>query len=127
MHRDHHSFVLAIREKRKVKLTFRRKSRGVRTETICGPIVYSPSVASEDAACYYFWDTRSCSDDSLLVLPPVQIVSMELVDEPFDPVAFFTSGKLPVEQKSGGEETNSGAKTGSGPEAPQELPESCQE
>ncbi|MHC4060084.1 MAG: hypothetical protein ACYSUC_01160 [Planctomycetota bacterium] len=93
MHRDHDIFVKAIREKRKIKLTLPSKEPGARPDKLYGPILYSPTVAGADSGCYYVWDFESGGESHFLGLLPTQIVSMELTDEGFDPVEFFTSGR----------------------------------
>jgi len=93
MHRDHKIFVQAIQDKRKVKLTFLSEERGGDTDRLCGPIFYSAPVAGSDSGCYYLWDFESNTDNHFLGFPPSQIVSMELTEEPFDLVEFFTSRK----------------------------------
>lgn len=91
MHCHHNIFVEAIRDKRKVKLTFLSNERGNKTDKLCGPIFYCASVTGKDSGCYYLWDFDSDTDNEFLGLLPSQIVSMELTEEPFDLVEFFTS------------------------------------
>ena len=97
---NHDNFVRAIRDKMKVKLTFCSEERRGRPSLPCGPIIFSPQVAGEDSACYYFWDFESHTGGSLLVLSPSQIASMELTNEPFDLEAFFTVKQVAGEPES---------------------------
>ena len=51
---------------------------------LCVPLQYSPP-DEEDPECYYFWDSEADVGTRVLVLPPSQIMYMELGDETFDP------------------------------------------
>ena len=93
MHCHHNIFVEAIRDKKKVRLTFLSEERGDSTKKLCGPVSYSASVVEKDLGCYYLWDFDSDTGNHFLALSPSQIVSMELTEEPFDLVEFFTSRK----------------------------------
>jgi len=93
MHCHHNIFVEAIRDKRKVKLTFLSKERGNKTDKLCGPVFYSASVAEKDSGCYYLWNFESNTGNNFLALSPSQIVSIELTKEHFDLVEFFTSSR----------------------------------
>jgi hypothetical protein len=90
MHRDHYIFLQAVQDKRKLKLTFFSRDQSKDMDRICGPILYSPSSGGDDSGCYFLWDFER-ADSNLLALLPPQIVSMEIIEEPFDLVAFFTS------------------------------------
>lgn len=93
MHCHHNIFVEAIRDKKKVRLTFLSEERGDSTKKLCGPVFYSASVVEKDLGCYCLWDFESNTGNHFLALSPSQIVSMELTKEPFDLVEFFTSRK----------------------------------
>lgn len=90
MHCDHEIFVQAIQLGRKVKVTFFTGEDQESTSTLCGPVFYSPSAAGIDSGCYYLWNFETSKDNHFLGLAPSKIVRMELVDEPFDLVEFFT-------------------------------------
>ena len=91
MHRDHDIFIEAIRDKKKVILTFVSKEHCGAEDGLCGPILYSPSCVGDDSDCYYLWNFESVTGKNFLGLPPSQIVRMELTEEPFDPVEFIPS------------------------------------
>ncbi len=91
MHRNHDIYVKAIRDRKKVKLTFFSNEQGDVGDGLFGPIFYSPSAMGEDSDCYYLWDFERGASDNFLGLPPSQIVRMELTKESFDFVEFFTS------------------------------------
>ena len=105
MHNDHDIFIQAIRQKKKVKMRLPSRERGYKADKLYGPILYSPSVAGVDSGCYYVWDFESGSENHFLGLLPSQIVNMQLTEEPFDPVEFFTSGRE-VGRTKGGSERN---------------------
>jgi len=93
MHCHHNIFVEAIRDKKKVRLTFLSEERGDSTKKLCGPVFYSASVTEKDPGCYYLWDSESNTGNHFLALSLSQIVSIEPTEEPFDLVEFFTSRK----------------------------------
>lgn len=91
MHRDHDIFVEAVRDKKKVILTFVSNEHSDTEDGLCGPILYSPSCVGDDSDYYYLWNFESVTGKNFLGLPPSQIVRMELTKESFDFVEFFTS------------------------------------
>lgn len=91
MHREHDIFVKAIRDRKRVKLTFFGNEQGDIVDGLFGPIFYSTSSGKEDSSCYYLWNFEGLTGKNLLGLPQSQIISMELTEEPFDFVEFFTS------------------------------------
>lgn len=101
MHRNHNIFVKAIQGKNKVKLTFFSNENGDIKDGLFGPIFYSPSTEGSDSDCYYLWDFEGADSNHFLGLPPSQIVRMELTDEPFDLVEFFTSKGAISDSKCG--------------------------
>ncbi len=105
MHRDHDIYVKAIRDRKKVKLTFFSNEHGDIGDGLFGPIFYSPSAAGDDSDCYYLWDFESGIGDNFLGLPPSQIARMELTKESFDFVEFFTSrGAISGSESGSGED-----------------------
>lgn len=114
MHRNHDIFVKAIRGKNKVKLTFFSNENGDIRDGLFGPIFYSPSVAGNDSDCYYLWDLESGNNNNFLGLPPSQVVRMELTNESFDFVEFFTSRRAISDSKWGcGEDLTETTRKGS--------------
>jgi hypothetical protein len=93
MHREHEIFVKAIRDRKRVKLTFFSNEHGDIVDGLFGPIFYRTSRGEEDSGCYYLWNFESLTGKNFLSLPPSQILSMELTEEPFDLVEFFTSNR----------------------------------
>ena len=94
LHPDHDIFVRAIQDKRKVKLTFFSKEQALNVVRLCAAMYYSRGqTEGDDLDCYYFWDFESAKGKRFLSFPPSQIANMELTEEPFDLVEFFTSGR----------------------------------
>lgn len=91
MHCDHDTFAKAVREKRKVKMTFFINGESDIKDKIFGPVFYSTSVARDGSDCYFLWDFTSEEGSRILGLVPSQIVSMELAEEPFDIEEFLKS------------------------------------
>jgi len=90
MHCDHDVFLRAIRDKRKIKLTFVSQERNQNKTKLFGPIKYGTNAVGVDPDCYYVWDFEGKGEDDFLVLIPSEIESIELAAEPFDLVHFFS-------------------------------------
>jgi hypothetical protein len=99
MHLEHDIFVKAIRDKKRIKLTFLNKEHGNIGDGLFGPVFYSPSASGDDSDFYYLWDFESGTGNNFLGLPPSQIVRMELTKEPFDLVELFTSRRAISDSK----------------------------
>ena len=91
MHRDHDVFTKAIQEKKKVKLTFYGSESNDTKEGLFGPIFYSPSAAGDDSDYYCLWDFESETGNDFTGLPPSRIASVNLSEQPFDFIEFFTT------------------------------------
>lgn len=90
MHRDHDIFVQAIKEKRKIWLTFFNKADGDTQVRLSIPMDYEPHGIEEETSRYYLWDTDKSINGSFIILFPNNIVSMKLDKGTFDPAAFIT-------------------------------------
>jgi len=85
------SFIQAIREKRKVRLTFFSKEDGRPLTRLCAPMDYGPSRRAHDKSDrYHLWDYESDSKQHNLPLLPAQVHQIEVLDETFDPAEFVT-------------------------------------
>jgi len=85
MHNDHNVFVQAIKEKRKVLLTYLRDGQK-RTETkLLVPVYYGPETLESIADSYHFWDASTDTGECIAGLPQSEIRRMELSEETFDP------------------------------------------
>lgn len=87
----HDTFIQAIHDRRRVRLTFYSKQdRGILVRT-CAPMDYGPSRRAHDKSPrYHFWDIDSDTRVHTLSLLPNQIVSVETLSETFDPAHFIT-------------------------------------
>ncbi|MCK4764501.1 MAG: hypothetical protein KAW12_20040 [Candidatus Aminicenantes bacterium] len=85
------SFIQAIHERRKVKLTFfSKEDRGELTRA-CAPMDYGPSRhSSKKDNRYHLWDYDSDSGSHTLSLPSEQIKNIEILKEQFHPAEFVT-------------------------------------
>lgn len=91
MHRDHEVFTGAIRDLRKVSLTFFSKEDGHALVRTCAPMDYGPSRRAKDKSNrYHLWDYDSDQVMHVLSLPSDQITSIELTAMVFDPAEFVT-------------------------------------
>lgn len=91
MHRDHDIFVQAIKDKRKVRLTYFSNTDSSFQIRLCAPLYYSPShIEGDDSDCYYFWNFESGGGKPFFYLAPSLTVDMELTEEAFDLSEFAT-------------------------------------
>lgn len=84
-------FIAAIRSKQKVRLTFySREDRHILVRT-CAPMDYGPSRRATDKSDrFHFWDYDSDTEVHTLSLLPIQIQSIDVLDQVFDPSEFVT-------------------------------------
>lgn len=85
MHEDHDKFIQAVKDRRKVILTWFSGEYNLNLTKLCVPLQYSPSGGGEDSECYYLWDSEGDVGERALFLPPSQIMYMELSDDTFQP------------------------------------------
>ena len=90
MHRDHVIFVEAIRDKRKVKVTFFSDEDGCIQVKLSAPIDFEQHHIEEESGRYYFWDFEKGANGAPLILGHDQIVSIRLHKETFSPAEFVT-------------------------------------
>lgn len=84
-------FIRAIRARRKIRLTFYSKEDvGILIRT-CAPMDFGPSRrAKEKNNRFHVWDYDSDARTHTLSLNPEQIVSIEVLEEIFEPSEFIT-------------------------------------
>lgn len=88
---EHDAFIRAIHDRRKVRLRFNSKEDGQTLVRVCAPMDYGPSRRGTDRSDrYHLWDYESDTRPHPISLPPNQIVSMDVLDEIFDPSEFVT-------------------------------------
>ena len=84
-------FIQAIRDKRKVRVTFYSKEDGGLLTRKCAPMDYGPSRrAKQQNDRFHLWDYESDIERHSLRLNPEQISKLEVLDEIFDPSEFIT-------------------------------------
>jgi hypothetical protein len=91
MHSDHATFITALESRQKLSLRFFSKEDGHPLTSKCAPLDYGPSRRTKDKSDrYHFWDYESDEEPHQLSLLPSQIISMELLGEPFEPEEVVT-------------------------------------
>ena len=75
----------AVKEKRKVILTHFSGEYNLNLTKLCVPLKYTPFSECGDSDCYYVCDSDADIGTRVLVLPPSQIMYMDLGDNTFDP------------------------------------------
>lgn len=85
MHDSHDVFVEALRDRRKVVLTYSCPQRGFGLTGLCIPVDYKPGGDREDSGHYYFWHSGRIVGERLVCLSPSDIGHMRLSDQTFDP------------------------------------------
>lgn len=84
-------FIQAIRDKRKVRLTFFSKEDGGLLVRKCAPMDYGPSRrAKQKNDRFHFWDYESDTQRHTLSLNPEQVSKLQVLAEGFNPSEFIT-------------------------------------
>lgn len=84
-------FISAIRNLKKIRLTFYSKEDGRDLVRLCAPMDFGPSRrANNKADRYHLWDYESDKKNHVLSLLPDQIKDMEFLADSFDPEEFVT-------------------------------------
>ncbi|MEN5272806.1 hypothetical protein [Stenotrophomonas lactitubi] len=85
------AFIGAVRDRKKVRLTFFSKQDGRELTRLCAPMDFGPSSrASDKSDRFHLWDYESDAVMHTLSVLPAQVKCIELVDEQFDPGEFVT-------------------------------------
>ena len=85
MHDQHDIFIQAVKDSRKIELTFFSKEELAKTVKICAPIDYNPGRRAKDRSkLYYFLIFEDDGSSYVLSLPPNQILDMKLTYYNFD-------------------------------------------
>ncbi len=85
------TFLKAIDEKKKVKVTFFSKDDGRNIIRLCAPMDFGPSRRAHNKEDrFHLWDYESDTRNHVLSLLPEQVVSIETTNENFDPSEFIT-------------------------------------
>ena len=84
------NFIQAIHNKQVIRLSFNSQEKGVITRK-CIPFDYGPSRRSSDKSDkYHCYDLDSPEGSHTLSIFPKQIVSIEILDQRFEPSSYVT-------------------------------------
>ncbi len=84
-------FIQAIRERQKVKVQFYSKEDNCNLSRTCAPMDYGPSRrAKEKNDRLHLWDFDSDTGQHMLSLNLEQVLTLEILEEKFDPEDFVT-------------------------------------
>ena len=78
-------FITALREKKKLLVTYYNRKHGAFLTKMCVPIQHIGPLSEHGSEYFYFWDEESDIGERLFGLPPSEIESMEQTEELFDP------------------------------------------
>jgi hypothetical protein len=88
---DHAVFLECLEGRQKVALTFFSQDDGQNLVRTCAPMDFGPTrIAKDGLDRYHFWDYDSDQGRHPLMLLPDQIVSITILNEPFDPAEFVS-------------------------------------
>ncbi|MBN2270304.1 MAG: hypothetical protein JXN61_06805 [Sedimentisphaerales bacterium] len=93
IHEDHNKFVQAVKDRKKVIVTYYSGQYRLNLTKLCVPLQYSRSDRRNDSDCYYLWDPEGEIGSRVLVLPPSRVMYMELSDDIFEPDEYITPEK----------------------------------
>ncbi len=85
MHEDHNVFVRAIKDKRKILLTYLGGGQKQTETKLVVPVYYGPETLESVSDSYHFWDASADGGEYVTSLPQSRINRMELSEESFDP------------------------------------------
>lgn len=87
------TFIQAVKDKKKVILTYFSDRQQLHLTRLCVPIKFSYNDMEDGSDCYYFWDPEADTGERLLALAPSEIKNMVLSDETFDPADYIIPEK----------------------------------
>lgn len=86
---DHDIFIQAVKDRKKIILTYFSGQQSLYLTRLCVPVQFNCSGSEDSSDCYYFWDPEADIGERLLGLFPSQIAYMEISDEIFDPADYI--------------------------------------
>jgi len=101
MHQDHDKFTQAVKDRRKVIITYFSGEYNLSLTKLCVPLQYSPPGEEEDPDYYYLWDSEGDVGMRVLAFPSSHITYMELSDDGFDPDEYIIPETEWVASKAG--------------------------
>ena len=88
-HKDHEKFIAAIHGRNKIRLTFFSKEDDGNLTRLCSPMDFGPfKSAKTPVDRYHLWDHESDKKAHNLALLPENIITMDFLEETFDPSKF---------------------------------------
>lgn len=94
MMNNYNNFIQAIHEKRCIELTFTTKEKGVVTRK-CIPFDFAPSSRAKDKTNrYQVYDLNSPDGSHNLAKLPGEVISIEILNETFNPADYVTWKKI---------------------------------
>jgi hypothetical protein len=90
---ENDTFIQAVKDKKKVILTYFSGQQQLHLTRLCVPIKFSSDDIEDGSDCYYFWDSDADTGERLLALTPSEIKNMVLSDEMFDPADYIIPEK----------------------------------
>jgi len=93
MHENHNIFIQAVKNSKKILLTYYNDELNLHLTRICVPVDQSKSDLTGNSDYYYFWIEYAPIGERMLGLHPSQIKYMELSDEVFNPADYITPQK----------------------------------
>lgn len=85
MHTHHDIFMQAVKDRRKVIVTYVSGEYSLNLTKLCVPLRYDPPNGGEESAFYYFWDSEGDTGERAFALRLSQMIYLQLSDETFDP------------------------------------------
>ncbi len=84
-------FLTALHGMKKIRVTFRAVGDGEVKVRTCAPMDYGPSKKAKDGNDkFHMWDYDSSEGAHTLSINPEQVISIEILEEEFDPEEFVT-------------------------------------
>jgi hypothetical protein len=91
MHAEHGSFLEALSTCHRMSVRFKNPKNGQEVTRVCAPLDYGPlRGATSTAPVYQFWDLEGKRKPLNLPLAAENILSMQTMDETFDPGTIIT-------------------------------------
>src|SRR6478609_8103985 len=89
---NHAQFLVAVQEKRKVRVRFYSRADSGVLDRVCAAMEYGRGAEFPDGFHrYWLWNYAGASGSQLLSLLPQEIVELHVLTEVFDPAEFGTT------------------------------------
>jgi len=85
----HADFLAAIQSKKKIGIRFNSQKDDDQTSRICAPMDFGPHARVPDKGNrYHVWNYRGTSGAHPMPIDPAEIISLDILEEDFDPAEF---------------------------------------